>query len=109
MVAVMVDRDIDDVVQELRQAIGRFDRAVTPRQREARRMRIIQLGDEVHAMQIDLERALCRHRDWIDAHRRDDPPHELFAARWDEFWSIDVRQHADAGTAMEQAAEAMCR
>lgn len=95
---------IDRLIGELGEAVKRAAAARSKPQQVAREAVAIRIGDELHAAWLALEAELCGQRDWIDAHRRDAPPDPRFAARWDEFWSETVRQHAEAGAALQRAA-----
>lgn len=104
MVAETVALAIDDLIDELDARVLSATKARSDKQRAAREAVAIRVGDALHDAWLAHEEVLCGQRDWIDAHRRDNQPDFRFADRWDEFWTVTVRQHAAAGEALERAA-----
>lgn len=100
MVALTVERTIDDLISELDAKVRAATMARSEAQRFAREAVAIRAGDQVQAAMIELEETICTQRDWLDANRAD----HRYPRRRAEFVGETLRRHAAAGEALERAA-----
>lgn len=108
MVAEAVNADgIEATVDAVRRQIHLAREARSARQREARTVKLQRLGEQLDAELGALEETLIGKRDWLDDHRRDEPPHPKWKTRWEGFFATEVRLHVLAWETLERAAFAV--
>jgi hypothetical protein len=86
--------------------MARYDSAPDP-VRPSLRVSIAKLLSEADEEFDAIGDRISVRRDWLDAHRKDDPPHASYKKRRKHFYEIDSREHAEAGELLERGYEAI--